>query len=219
MSWSSAQPKAEEAAELLADLHPLARQVGAPAAPTLHSLWLALQVEPVNSLPALRVFLEQIQAQHLFPVELPAVYRAYLHASRGEVKELIAFDRKLGSNHLPQDLSEASRFVGKRQLRKLRPLKDSRLVQRYLEAVDNGKAYGWHTVVYGVVLALYSIPLRQGLLHYACQTQLSFLAAAAHPLQLSAEDLRLLEEKTVQALPAGIESQVLDESSSRLQVL
>jgi hypothetical protein len=49
-------------------------------------------------------------------------------------------------------------------------LRDERLVQRYLSAVEFGQANGWHTVVYGITLAMYSLPLRQGLLHYAQQT-------------------------------------------------
>ena len=43
-----------------------------------------------------------------------------------------------------------------------RPLRDQRLVQRYLTAVEQGEAQGWHTLVYGLTLAVYSLPLRQG---------------------------------------------------------
>lgn len=63
-----------------------------------------------------------------------------------------------------------SRQIGRRQLARLRPLRDERIVRRYLAAVESGRADGWHTVVYGLTLALYSLPLRQGLLHYAQET-------------------------------------------------
>jgi urease accessory protein UreF len=82
--------------------------------------------------------------------------------------------------------------VGKIQLKRLRPLRDQRLVQRYLRAVQAGEACGWHTVVYGLILSLYSLPLRQGLLSYAQQTARGFIRAAASPLrvgQVRCEDL------------------------------
>ena len=37
------------------------------------------------------------------------------------------------------------------------------------------EANAWHTLVYGVTLALYSIPLRQGLLGYGYQTMRGFI--------------------------------------------
>jgi len=79
----------------------------------------------------------------------------------------------------------ASQRVGKTQLKRLRPLRDQRLVQRYLHAVQTGEAHAWHTVVYGVILWLYSLPLRQCLLSYAHQTTLGFLRSAAGPLRLT----------------------------------
>ena len=48
-------------------------------------------------------------------------------------------------------------------------MRDARVVRRYIEAVDAGKASGWHPVVYGVLLAVHSIPLRQGMAHHALQ--------------------------------------------------
>ena len=54
--------------------------------------------------------------------------------------------------------------------------------------VENGEAAGWHTVVYGMLLALFSFPLRQALLHYAGSTQHSLLESATHGLPIRADD-------------------------------
>jgi urease accessory protein UreF len=58
-------------------------------------------------------------------------------------------------------------------------------VQRYLKAVDAGEAHAWHSVVFGLVLAVYSLPLRQGLAHMAYQTLGGFTQAASIRLSLS----------------------------------
>jgi len=54
------------------------------------------------------------------------------------------------------------RRVGQSQLKRFRSLRDHRLVQRYLKAVGEGRAHGWHTLVYGITLSVYSLPLIQG---------------------------------------------------------
>ena len=79
-------------------------------------------------------------------------------------------------------------------------------VQRYLNAVEAGQAQGWHTLVYGLTLAVYSLPARQGLLHYARQTLFGFIYAAARPLQLGEADCRLLLEELCAALPKELAS-------------
>ena len=61
-------------------------------------------------------------------------------------------------------------------------MRDQRVVQRYLQAVEGGQANGWHTLVYGLTLAVYSLPLRQGLLGYAHQTTRGFIYSAARML-------------------------------------
>ena len=61
-----------------------------------------------------------------------------------------------------------------RSCRSYEPLRDERVVQRYLAAVESGEAHGWHTLVYGLTLVVYSLPLRQGLLGYAHQNHARF---------------------------------------------
>jgi urease accessory protein UreF len=204
--WYSAEEKAAETAELLADLHPLSRQIGSPeGSACLGAFSAQLQVGALDSVGAVQAFLGRMQDRHLFPLELPAILQGWQHASRHEVRELIQLDRELARHPMPEDFRQASRAVGRRQLRRLRPLRDSRLIQRYMEAVDLGHASGWHTLVYGIVLATFSFPLRQGLLHYAQQTQLGFLWAATQPLMLPPHERSALEAAVVAGLHKDVE--------------
>ena len=154
-----------DAAEWLGDWHPLADQLGSVSA--------SLRLAPVHNLPSLRQFLRDYQSQILLPVELPAIQDAHGHATHHEVRELVALDRRLAEEPILCSFAAASRRVGRSQLQKLRPLRDQRVVQRYLQAVESNQADGWHTLVYGLTLAVYSLPLRQGLL-CACPSKSSW---------------------------------------------
>ncbi len=192
-------------AEWLGDAHPLVQQLGsADGLASLHALADSLRLQPVASQPALREFLRAYHERILLPHELPAIQKAFVHASRNEIRELIALDLQLAPEPMLQDLAAASRRVGQAQLQKLRPLRDERGVQRYLAAVENHEARGWHTLVYGLTLAVYSLPLRQGLLGYAHQTTRGFIHAAARSLQLTEAECRALFDELCVPLPAAV---------------
>jgi urease accessory protein UreF len=175
-----------EVIEQLAEVHPLLNQLGSvEGLVTLSAATNSLQREPVDSFESLVRFLEIYQSRILLPLELPAIYRAYQHACRGETRELIALDQEIGKLPILKEFASASHRVGYCQLSRLKPLRYERLVQRYLQAVEEEQAKAWHTLVYGVTLALYSIPVRQGLMHYARQTLGGFIHSATRPLQLS----------------------------------
>jgi urease accessory protein UreF len=196
-----------DAAEWLGDWHPLAEQLGSAAGlVTLGSVSASLRPVAVHNLTSLRQFLRQYQAQVLLPFELPAIQCAYGQATRHEVRELVELDRRLASEAILRPLAAASRRVGRSQLRKLRPLRDERVVQRYLQAVEAGQASGWHTLVYGLTLAVYSLPLRQGLLGYAHQTTRGFIYSAARSLRLSERQCRTLFDNLCANLPAALGS-------------
>ena len=169
----NAQSQTEDLSE---EFHALLRQVGSPdLAPHGESfLRLAERETPF----CLGSFLEEYLERFLLPHELPAIVAARRHAERGEFRELLAQDQGLVSPLRGTPLAEPSRRIGRLQMARLRPLRDNRLVQRYLSAVESGRAHGWHTVVYGITLAVFSLPLRQGLLHY-CHETLAVLASAA----------------------------------------
>lgn len=205
--WPQPQPNlAHDPAEWLGDAHPLVEQLGsADGLASLHALADSLNARPVASLAALRDFLENYRGQILLPVELPAIQQAYDHASRNELRELLALDHQLSREPALRNFSAASHRVGQAQLQKLRPLRDDRVVQRYLHAVENDEARAWHTLVYGLTLAVYSLPLRQGLLGYAHQTTRGFIQAAARSLKLSETDCRGMFEEICAPLPGAVE--------------
>ena len=78
------------------------------------------------------------------------------------------------------------------------------MVQRYLRAVQAGEAHAWHTVVYGLILSLYSLPPRQGLLSYAQQTMRGFVRSAAGHLQLSPAECEDLMSEAEPCFPETV---------------
>lgn len=191
-----------ETTELLGEWHPLVQQLGSTEGLiALSTASHSLQLTNVDSVQALLRFLEAYQSQILIPLELPAIQRAYRHASRNETRELVAFDQQLAEELALKSFANASRRVGQAQLKRLRPLRDHRLLQRYLRAVDDGLAHGWHTLVYGVTLSVYSLPVIQGLNSYEKQTLLGFMHAVSRSLKLSENDCRDLLEQLSPTLP------------------
>ena len=186
------QPTTEvfvEPAEWLGNCHPLVELLGsARGLMPLAALSGTLRAGPVNNPGALRHLLRRYHTEILLPVELPAIRRAFQHATRNQLRELLRFDGQLAEEPALGEFAKASQRLGQSQLRKMRPLRDVRLVQRYLAAADRGEAHGWHTLVYGVTMAVFFLPLHPGLLGYARQTTRGFINAAAWSLRLSERD-------------------------------
>ena len=194
---------AQSEAELLGEVHALAAQLG--RADDLASLAPPpLSVARIDTVPALEEFLQRYQTEVLFPHELPAILHAFEHANRFEVRELIALDQRLVREIVSPELARASERAGRSQLKRLRPLHDVRLVQRYHAAVTEGVAHGWHTLVFGVALQVYSLPVRQGLAAYARQTLAGFISAAGDRLRLEEADVAGLLSERESSVPAAI---------------
>jgi len=148
----------------------------------------------IRTVPAFREFRDRYLQSWMLPQEWPAILAAGELVGRGAAQELIAADRVWGERMteaervnvgwLGTGWKQASCRVGQRQLRRLRPLRDLRVVQRYLLAVDDGKAFGWHPFAFGVVMAAYHLPWRSGLLHFARQTMAGFLGGTPLAAQL-----------------------------------
>ena len=167
----------------LGQRHPLVEQLQATAGlVALHELAADLTSATAGDEDALWRFLLGYRDAILIPVELPAILRAHGHAARNETRELIAYDVSLNDGDTIAVFASASRRIGRHQLARLRPLRDQRLVQRYLAAVESDAANGWHTLVYGVTLSVYSLPIRQGLNAYADRALEGFIKSAASPL-------------------------------------
>ena len=202
--------------EFLGDIAPLAQQIGsAEGLVALSAGAASRKFHRVTDLPSLRRFLRDYQSQILVPLELPAICRAHGHASRYEIRELIELDRQLANEPLLQSFATASQRVGKTQLKRLRQLRDQRLVQRYLRAVQAGEAHAWHTVVYGLVLSVYSLPLRQGLLSYAQQTTRGFVRSAANRLRLAESECQILVSEVCAGFPAAVNRLLMEAAGPR----
>ena len=137
---------------------------------------------------------------------MPAITRARFHAARGHLRELIALDRELDAQPVLPAFASASRRIGRAQLERLRPLRDERTVQRFLSAVEAGDAAGWHTVVYGISLAVYSWPLRHGLFSYARAVLSGLALAAGRPPGLAGPACSEMVQTFLLRLPAAIET-------------
>jgi urease accessory protein UreF len=174
----------------------------------LSSVSSLLRLRPVQDISSLRRFLQSYHREILIPLELVAIRAAHGHVARHEVRELVELDRQLASQAVLRNFASASQRVGQTQLQKLRPLRDQRVVQRYLHAVENGEAYAWHTLVYGLTLAVYSLPLRQGLIGYAHQTTRGFIYSAARSLRLSERKCRNLFDELCDGLPEAVDAMV-----------
>ena len=195
-----------DAAEWLGDWHPLAEQLGSTdGLLTLSSVSSELRLPPVHDAASLEQALRRYQTQILVPIEFPAIRAAHGHAARNELRELVALDQQLQQHPILRRFASASRRVGQGQLQKLRPLRDQRMVRRYLHAVEIGLAHGWHTLVYGLTLEIYSLALRQGLLGYAHQTTRGFIYSAARMLRLSERQCRHLFDNLCADLPPAVE--------------
>jgi urease accessory protein UreF len=207
------------AADECVDTRGLAQHLGsADELTTLSPIACTHHLMRVHSLPALREFLQWYKNDVLAPHEFRQVYEACTLASKSHIRELLALDAQLAKEPVLKDFQLASRHVGKRQLNRMRPLRDLRLVRKYCTAVNEGQAYGWHTLVYGVVLSSYSLPLRQGLLHYGRQTLGGFIEAAGRTLDLREEACLELQMEIYKTLPAAIE-QTLALNGSTLKLL
>jgi urease accessory protein UreF len=209
----------QESTELLGEWHPLADQLGSTEGLiALSTASHSLRLNHVDSLPSLLRFLEAYQSQILIPYELPAIQRAFRHASRNETRELIAFDQELALEPALRYFASASRRVGQAQLKRLRPLRDHRLLQRYLRAVDAGLCHSWHTLVYGVTLSVYSLPVLQGLNSYEKQTLLGFMHAVSRSLRLSENDCRDLLDELSPCFPRPTEPILGDDENPRTKI-
>lgn len=215
MNLSQAHSSPPDAENLLGDFQPLLEQLGsAEGLALVGNLPASFCWSDITDFPRLKTFLENYRAEMLASSEFPLVCRAYAHASRNEFSELLALDRQLASEPRWKFFPAASRSVGRMQLQRLRPLRDQRGLQRYLRAVQDGQAQGWHVLVYGIVLAQFSIPLRQGLLHYAEQIFHGFITVAARKFVLSEGDTEKLLQEMGAKIPAAIENALRADSPS-----
>jgi urease accessory protein UreF len=191
-----AELTAPDGSGLLGDVHALLEQLGSSAT-TLPTQTAAMP----PSFAAVRQFLHHYKRDVLIKQEWPAICRAYHHVSHNECHELIALDESLGG----APFADASRRIGQFQLKRLAPLRGERVLSRYLAAIEEGRAQGWHTLVYGLTLAVYSLPVRQGLMHYAHQILRGYVESASQAFSVSEEESRTTLDELLGDLPRELE--------------
>lgn len=145
-----------------------------------------------TSVPALCEAVHRHAEHVICSREWPVVLKAWQLAREGRVRELLELDAAWGRDLAAGDFPGASVHVGRRQLGKLRGLRHERVIRRYLDAIEAGQARGWHPVVYGVVLAVYHLPLHQGLMHFASRTLAGLVSAAERHHRLPASECQAL---------------------------
>jgi urease accessory protein UreF len=101
----------------------------------------------------------------------------------------------------------------------MQPLRGERRVQRYWRAVQRREAHAWHTIVYGLVLAVYAMPLRQGLINFGYQTVRGFIRSASTRLDLDDAECLLLEQELQALLTPAIEAMIESSNGPRLLAL
>jgi urease accessory protein UreF len=209
-----------EAAEVLGDPNPLLEQVSTPegflALSKAASAW---HLPKVQDAATLRLFLSHYRDHVLEAVELPAILQAHQFAQQGFARDLIALDMQIEGVFIEKDLSSASKRVGRSKLKRLRPLRDQRVVMRYLQAVEDNKAHGWHVLVYGLALQQFSLPLRQGLISYARQSLAGFVHSAAKSLPISEDDCRDIFEEAVLGIEDRLNAMINARQPKLIQIV
>ena len=191
-------------------LHPYAAQLDALGGVLcVGAIAGALGTARVGTVLELSALLERYRVTMLEPVELHTVAAAHRHAARGEVLELIALDEALAGTH-PKwlQLAPASQRFGTDHLKRLQPLRDERVVQRFLDAARKGRAPANHTVVFGLTMAVFSIAPRQGLADYAHSALEAVMATVAGKLKLTQAERNDLINRSQSRLPEAIERMV-----------
>jgi len=168
----------------------------------------AFRGREIKTIEDLRRHSLEYQTQVLHGIEFPVVIRAWQFASHYGARELSLLDRELSNKPELQTFAAASQRVGRIHLKRLRPLRDHRVVQRYLAAIERGESKGWHMVVFGLILSVYSIPLWQGLMHYGCASIRGFLGAGSGVRGGTETALAALEEEANLRMPGAVSDAV-----------
>lgn len=209
MGFRHRKPALRTEGPILGDVQELSRQLGSPDL-MLQDSALFLHTEVIGDVASLGEFLEKFRDEVLARVDLPVICRAHQLASSNQGIELISFDQEYGKTPRLGQFSQPSREAGKRQLRRMHPLRDHKVVQKYLRAHESGSADGWHSIVYGLTMAVYAIPLRQALLNYSEKTISVMAESAMFARQLSVLECRDLVDKILSTLPAIVEKVLKD---------
>ncbi len=199
---SSPKAASPDNSAILSEVSALAERIGASRA---SSVWSSEPDSmPISTLEALKSWVGHYRQTVLAQQEWPVVLEAWHLTRNGKSRDLIRLDKNCDRWMSAMPFSEASRAVGQRQLGRLRALRDQRIILRYLEAIEAGYANGWHPVVYGLYLAVFSLPLRQGLVNFGAQTMRGMVRGVCRGPLLTDDIIEDAIEKEVGLLPGSL---------------
>lgn len=150
-----------------------------------------------------RPFLESHRDGVVIALDWPVILEAAELTRLGRHRDLLELDRNYPARRAGQ-WTEASFRVGRRQLSRLKVCRDLRVVQRYLEAVEDGQAHAWNPIVFGVAMAAFNLPYRSGLLHYA-STLLRGFAERCRPRNVPLADWTVWMDSLEAPLPEAVQ--------------
>lgn len=201
MAVMSHQPDAPtgslEAESLLGEVQSLAEEAGGP--PWFVSNRPSKGV--AESVEALSHHLHHYLTETLSRQEWPVIVRARTLTQEGKHQDVVQLDQEWGLKAHQNPFSEASFRVGRRQLSKLRGLRQERVIHHYWKAIEKGTAQGWHPVVFGVVLGVYHLPLRTGLIQFASHSLEGMVTSAERIGRLPAKACQTTLDLAITQLP------------------
>jgi urease accessory protein len=131
----------------------------------------------------------------LGPCDIVFCRAAYHHAMADDLEALTALDRLLNAHKVARELRQESQHTGKAFLRASLALTSTPLLQRYLQAIQAGRASGHHAVAFGLVAQCLSLPAESAIHAYAYNVIAGLVAAAIRLVPLGQSDgQRLLHD-------------------------
>lgn len=142
-----------------------------------HGLEAFVSMEPQFP-PDILPLLEDYLHNKIAPCDLVAYAAAHLAARQADLERLFTVDDVLSASLLPHELRQGSTRSGRALLETLTPLIEHALLPRFTQAVKQGRTDGNAAVGFGLVSALWDIPLRAGGIMQLYMFSVSFLGAA-----------------------------------------
>ena len=142
-----------------------------------HGLEAFVSMGP-QSPPDMLPLLEDYLYNKIASGDLVAYAHAHLAARQDDLERLFTVDDVLTASLLPHEIRQGSIRSGRALIETLTPLIEHALLQQFAQAVKQGQTDGNAAVRFGLVSALWDIPLRVGGIMQLYMFTVSFLGAA-----------------------------------------
>lgn len=109
-----------------------------------------VQMELVKDVSSATELIENMLTQNIFYNDAAFVHLAYQTAATGNLTELLLLDEECTALKSPREIRQASQKLGIRLLKIFRRLIHSELVTAYEDAIQQQKALGHYSLVFGL---------------------------------------------------------------------